>query len=75
MIDKWGRTRTQAVLYGLGGVAVMMMAVQWPSVSFLPYISMIARLAAMGSSCATWVVTPELYPTGRTVRLLHDILD
>ena len=24
----------------------------------------VGRLAAMGSSCATWVATPELYPTG-----------
>ena len=63
IIDRWGRTRTQAALYSLGGFAVMAMALQWPSVAMLPYVSMIARLAAMGSSCVTWVATSELYPT------------
>lgn len=33
------------------------------SVEVLPFISMIARMGAMGSSCATWVATSELYPT------------
>ena len=63
IIDRWGRPRTQAALYALGGVAVLAMALQWPSVALLPYVSMIARLAAMGSSCVTWVATSELYPT------------
>ena len=63
IIDPWGRTRTQAAFYALAGVAVLLMGLELPSVELLPYISMIARLGAMGSSCATWVVTSELYPT------------
>lgn len=63
VIDLWGRTRTQAAFYALAGIAVLMMGLELPSVALLPYISMIARMGAMGSSCATWVATSELYPT------------
>jgi Sugar (and other) transporter len=63
VIDPWGRTRTQAAFYALAGVSVLLMGLELPSVGLLPYISMIARLGAMGSSCATWVATSELYPT------------
>lgn len=63
VIDPWGRTRTQASFYALAGVSVLLMGLELPSVALLPYISMIARLGAMGSSCATWVATSELYPT------------
>jgi len=63
LIDRWGRTRTQAALYALGGVAVLAMALQWPTAAYVPYLSMVARMSAMAASCATWVATPELYAT------------
>jgi MFS family permease len=63
VIDPWGRTRTQAAFYALAGISVLLMGLELPSLSLLPYISMVARLGAMGASCATWVATSELYPT------------
>lgn len=63
IIDPWGRTRTQAAFYAIAGFSVMLVGSEFIPRSFLPYMSMIARLGAMGASCATWVATPELYPT------------
>jgi MFS transporter, PHS family, inorganic phosphate transporter len=63
VIDPWGRTRTQAAFYALAGISVLLMGLELPSQALLPYISMVARLGAMGASCATWVATSELYPT------------
>jgi hypothetical protein len=63
MVDPWGRTRTQSVLYAIGGVAVLFMGCSSMPLGVLKGASLIARLCAMGASCATWVATPELYPT------------
>lgn len=63
VINPWGRTRTQAAFYALAGFSVMFVGFELPTIGLLPYMSMIARLGAMGASCATWVATPELYPT------------
>lgn len=61
-VDNLGRTRTQAVLYVIGGIAVAFMGMDLNIVA-ITVISMAARLCAMGASCATWVATPELFPT------------
>ena len=63
IINPWGRIRTQAAFYALAGFSVMFVGFELPTRGLLPYMSMIARLGAMGASCATWVATPELYPT------------
>lgn len=62
MVDSLGRRPTQVLLYSLGGAAVALMCAPL-SFSAGACTGFVARLAVMGASCATWVVTPELYPT------------
>jgi MFS family permease len=62
IIDSVGRVRTQASLYLLGAMMMFILGFNLSTVAIL-IVAWFARLAAMGSSCATWVATPELFPT------------
>lgn len=62
IIDRIGRTKTQGMLYVMGGIAVLCMGFGLPRYSILA-VAWIARMFAMGSSSATWVATPELFST------------
>lgn len=62
IIDRWGRSRTQGVLYLLGGIMMFGMGFKLTKTSVFAF-SWITRMFAMGSSCTTWVATPELFPT------------
>eukprot|EP00607_Mallomonas_marina_P005404 CAMPEP_0182439890 /NCGR_PEP_ID=MMETSP1167-20130531/86714_1 /TAXON_ID=2988 /ORGANISM="Mallomonas Sp, Strain CCMP3275" /LENGTH=141 /DNA_ID=CAMNT_0024633691 /DNA_START=1187 /DNA_END=1612 /DNA_ORIENTATION=- len=73
-IDSVGRVPCQFVMYCAAGIAVMLMGLITTSDS-LPLalhlsqerlmvgVAGIARLCIMGASSATWVTTPELFPT------------
>lgn len=62
LIDAWGRVATQASLYAGSAVGIVLMGVGLPDLP-LVVVSMCARLAMMGASSATWVITPELFQT------------
>lgn len=62
VIDYWGRRWTQGILYLAGGAAVFCMGLSLPAVGLLT-IAWLGRMLAMASSSATWVATPELFPT------------
>jgi len=61
-IDKFGRSRSQAILYLLAGVFALSMGLSLPF-AFLSIVSGLGRMFAMGASSVTWVATSELYPT------------
>jgi putative MFS transporter len=54
-IDRWGRIGTQSVFYAIGGVTALMIGIHMPSAGLLVF-SFLARLSAMASSCAAWVI-------------------
>jgi MFS family permease len=65
-IETWGRVRTQALSYLLGGISVFGLA--WFAAGnskrgILMFLAFLARMFMMGSSSTTWVVTAELLPT------------
>ena len=65
-IETWGRVRTQALSYLLGGISVFALA--WFDAGnakrgILMFLAFLARMFMMGSSSTTWVVTAELLPT------------
>eukprot|EP01065_Artemidia_motanka_P033063 TRINITY_DN4002_c2_g1_i2.p1 TRINITY_DN4002_c2_g1~~TRINITY_DN4002_c2_g1_i2.p1 ORF type:complete len:412 (+),score=94.47 TRINITY_DN4002_c2_g1_i2:384-1619(+) len=64
LVDVVGRRKLQAALYAVCGAACLAsgLAAAEPRWVLLP-LTLVARAAAMGSSCVTWLVTPELYPT------------
>jgi MFS family permease len=62
IIDRLGRTRTQTILYILSGIAAAAMGHLSPS-PLLIAVAGLGRLLIMGASAATWVATPELFPT------------
>ena len=50
--------------YGLGAMSLVVMGTLKNSIANTTLIlGYIMRMAAMASSCATWVMTPELFPT------------
>jgi hypothetical protein len=75
-IDSYlGRRGTQMTNYLLGAAALVAIGVI-PSVTetSIEVLGFIMRAAAMGASCATWVMTPELYPT-RVRATAHSMLN
>jgi len=63
LIDSPGRAPTQAIFYGLCAVSAFALSFKaLPSVLLLCAGSL-ARMSAMAASSATWVHTPELFPT------------
>mmetsp|Transcript_33407 Transcript_33407/g.34041 ORF Transcript_33407/g.34041 Transcript_33407/m.34041 type:complete len:562 (-) Transcript_33407:237-1922(-) len=62
IIDPLGRMRCQALMYVASGVAVALMGSGLPPRA-LTWVSGLGRLCIMGAAAATWVATPELYPT------------
>ena len=74
-IERWGRRGTQSSLYGIGSLALILMGVlHYHGKTPILIFGYLGRMAAMGSSCATWVVTPELYPT-RVRATAHSFLN
>jgi len=62
-IDRLGRTTTQGFFYCLGGLMVFLLGYKSMGMATITLVASLARLAQMGASCATWVHTPELFPT------------
>ena len=58
VIDRIGRTRSQAILYLVSGVSVYLLV--WTRQSVY---GMLARMTVMAATCVTWVSTAELYST------------
>lgn len=66
IIDRWGRIRTQTSMYFFAGVGALLMGVMnatGTSDEVIAAFGILARCSIMGASCATWVCTPELFPT------------
>jgi hypothetical protein len=65
-IDRLGRRPTQWYFYLLGAVALAVIGSvdtkDLSSVSLMT-LGLLARFSAMGASCATWTITPELFKT------------
>ena len=62
IIDKVGRRKTQSGLYVLGGITILLISFKLGEKG-TTVAAWFARMFAMGSSSATWIVTPELLPT------------
>jgi len=63
IIDSPGRAFCQGVFYALGAVAALVLGFRSVGPTILTAVASIGRLAEMAASCATWVHTPELFPT------------
>ena len=61
-IDSWGRNRTQTYIYLAAAVSITFIIASTSKYVLLT-AAFFARSAIMGASNATWVITPELYPT------------
>ena len=62
VIDRLGRTRSQALLYLISAVSALCIGLPL-SYWLLTFVSVIARLSVFAASSVTWVATSELYPT------------
>lgn len=62
LIDRSGRCWTQGILYCIAGITVLFLALK-SSNATLTFFSVLARMTSLGSTCATWVATPELFNT------------
>lgn len=63
IIDNPGRAFCQGIFYALGSAAALALGFRSLGATALTIIASIGRLAEMAASCATWVHTPELFPT------------
>jgi len=63
IIDNPGRTWSQGFFYSLCGVCAFLLGFRSLGRTSLTVIASLGRFAEMGASCATWVHTPELFPT------------
>lgn len=63
MIEYPGRVCTQFTFYSIGAVAALGLSFHTLPKMALTAFASIGRLAEMAASCATWVHTPELFPT------------
>ncbi|CAE7655062.1 svop-1, partial [Symbiodinium microadriaticum] len=65
IIERWGRVRSQTVLYTAAamGAIGMGLSVSWPGKAVFTGMSVLARLGVFSASAATWVHTPELFRT------------
>jgi len=67
VIDGWGRKMSQMVFYITGGICVFLMGFETSAI-FVLLVGTLGRVSALIASSATWVMTPEVYPTDlRTV--------
>jgi len=62
LIDSWGRKSTQTYTYLVAAISILMIVFN-SSKGILLTAAFIARSTIMAASNATWVITPELYPT------------
>lgn len=63
VINTIGRVKSQSYGYFIGGIAIIIMGLLGDKKTSVVILAGIARAAAMGASSATWVHTPELFPT------------
>mmetsp|Transcript_89515 Transcript_89515/g.253664 ORF Transcript_89515/g.253664 Transcript_89515/m.253664 type:complete len:505 (-) Transcript_89515:50-1564(-) len=63
MIEYPGRVCTQFTFYSIGAVAALALSFRSLPKVVLTAFASLGRLAEMAASCATWVHTPELFPT------------
>eukprot|EP01117_Protostelium_nocturnum_P013579 TRINITY_DN5080_c0_g1_i6.p1 TRINITY_DN5080_c0_g1~~TRINITY_DN5080_c0_g1_i6.p1 ORF type:complete len:262 (-),score=87.00 TRINITY_DN5080_c0_g1_i6:30-815(-) len=61
-VDKIGRKKTQAGLFGVCGVAALFLLYD-KNFGFSTFTAIIARMAISGVFAATYLYTPEAYPT------------
>ncbi len=62
LLCRWGRIRTQSAGYALCAISAVLLGTRMSS-PVLSTVGIVARCAVMSASCATWVATPELFPT------------
>mmetsp|Transcript_9066 Transcript_9066/g.9115 ORF Transcript_9066/g.9115 Transcript_9066/m.9115 type:complete len:573 (-) Transcript_9066:209-1927(-) len=62
IIDHIGRMHCQAYMYAAAGISVALMGSGLPPTTLI-FVSGLGRLCITGAQAATWVATPELYPT------------
>lgn len=62
LIDSWGRAKSQTFFYFIAAFSILIIVFN-SSKNVLLTAAFIARSAVMAASNATWVITPELYPT------------
>lgn len=65
IIEKWGRVKSQVVLYSAGALGALGMGLFATSnqMTLFAVMSAIARLGVFSASAGTWVHTPELFRT------------
>lgn len=62
LVESIGRVNMQTIFYFFSGLTAILMGIAMPD-SALVVVGIIGRIAIMVASNATWVSTPELYPT------------
>mmetsp|Transcript_26529 Transcript_26529/g.34870 ORF Transcript_26529/g.34870 Transcript_26529/m.34870 type:complete len:386 (+) Transcript_26529:3-1160(+) len=63
VVDTYGRKLSQMVMYGLNCVSAMFIGSSFSPYSFKMAMAFLARGSAVAAFSATWIHTPELYPT------------
>mmetsp|Transcript_48763 Transcript_48763/g.135697 ORF Transcript_48763/g.135697 Transcript_48763/m.135697 type:complete len:251 (+) Transcript_48763:96-848(+) len=63
LIDRSGRTKTQGIMYFTGAASALVLGFRTLDIRVLTVAACVGRAAMMAASCATWVHTPELFPT------------
>lgn len=63
IIENPGRATCQGIFYTTGAVSAVLLGFRSLGKVFLTVVASVGRLSEMAASCATWVHTPELFPT------------
>ena len=64
VLDRIGRRKSQCGFYITCGIFTLAIGLAKDAPTWcMSTLAFVARAGAMAASCATWVVTPELYPT------------
>eukprot|EP00051_Salpingoeca_urceolata_P024079 m.418075 g.418075 ORF g.418075 m.418075 type:complete len:575 (-) comp20184_c0_seq26:48-1772(-) len=63
LINKVGRCTLSSTSYAVCGVATLLLGIQSSPSAVKVILAVISRGSIFIGSCATWVATPELYPT------------
>lgn len=53
---------SQSLGYGICGISVLILGIKMP-IGITTTVGILSRCSVMAASCATWVATPELFPT------------
>ncbi|PRP76232.1 hypothetical protein PROFUN_15317 [Planoprotostelium fungivorum] len=61
-VDRIGRKKAQASLFGVCGVFTLFLCYK-ESFAFSTFTAIVSRMCISGAYAATWLYTPEIYPT------------